>query len=72
MNDPWIKCSDRMPKHQDKILMTYNDLVMEGRCFKGKFFHPSICAHTEGYCDCEEQEGITHWMSLPKPPKDDE
>ena len=64
----WIKCSNRLPEERQELLMTYNDLVMEGRFVNGKFYHPSVCAHVEGYCNCDEQEGITHWMPLPKIP----
>lgn len=70
MDMEWISVRDRLPQ-QTRILMTYNDLVMEGEFAKGKFYHPSICAHVSGYCKCEEQEGITHWMPLPEPPKAD-
>ncbi len=49
--------------------MSYNGLVMEGEYGHGKFYHPSACAHVKGYCQCEEQEGITHWMPLPEAPK---
>ena len=66
----WIDIEDEKPLNGQDILMTYNNFVMEGTFKNGKFFHPSICAHTKGYCNCEEQEGITHWMPLPKPPKE--
>lgn len=64
----WISVK-RDPQNDTEILMTYNDLVMEGMFSNGKFYHPSLCAHIKGYCDCDEQEGITHWMPLPKPPE---
>jgi hypothetical protein len=67
MND-WIDVDEQLPENNQKLLMTYNDLVLEGRFVNGKFYYRSGCAHTPGYCNCEEQEGITHWMPLPKPP----
>ena len=63
----WIKCSQDLPKIQ-YVLMSYNNMVMEGDFVNGKFYHPSSCSHVEGHCKCEEQEGITHWMPLPEPP----
>ncbi len=66
----WISVKDRFPKNHQEILMTYNDLVMEGMFLQGKFYHPSGCAHIERFCNCEPQEGITHWMPLPESPKE--
>lgn len=66
----WISVEKKMPENHDDVLMTYNDLVMHGKFVHGKFYHPSACAHTPGYCKCEEQEGITHWTPLPEAPKD--
>ena len=65
----WISVEDTLPMDRTELLMTYNDIVMEGLFLRGKFYHPNICSHTEGYCSCHEQEGITHWMPLPLPPK---
>ena len=66
----WIRVKEDLPISGQDLLMTYNDFVMEGQFAFGKFYHPSSCAHVEGYCNCKEQEGITHWMPLPEPPKD--
>jgi Protein of unknown function (DUF551) len=65
----WISVKYNPNENQD-VLMTYNDLVMEGKFVNGKFYHPSVCAHVPGYCNCEYQEGITHWMPLPEPPNE--
>ncbi len=67
----WISVKDRLPCENKEVLMTYNNLVMEGLFVNRKFYHSSVCAHVEGYCSCDEQEGITHWMPLPLPPKDE-
>ena|SRR5690349_6037956 len=64
----WISVNDNLPINNECILMTYNDLVMEGEFTNGKFYYPSTCAHVKGYCNCQEEEGITHWMPLPQPP----
>ncbi len=66
----WVKVKDGKPENYASVLMTYNDFVMEGEYVRGDFYHPSLCAHIEGFCICEPQEGITHWMPLPEPPKE--
>ncbi len=66
----WINVDKDRPENLQEILMTYNDFVMEGQYANGKFYYPSNCSHVIGFCQCEEQEAITHWMPLPKPPKD--
>jgi len=66
----WISVEDELPGQYDNILMTYNDLVAYGEFANGKFLYPNLsCTHRKSYCKCEEQEGITHWMPLPGPPK---
>jgi hypothetical protein len=66
----WIDCDKRKPDERSDVLMTYNNFVLEGHFANGKFYGSSGCAHTPGYCSCEEYEGITHWTPLPLPPKD--
>jgi len=68
----WIKCSEELPLNHECVLMSYNELVMEGEFANGKFYHISSCAHIKGYCRCDEQEGITHWMPLPEPPREND
>ncbi len=65
----WMDVEHSLPNHRKTILMTYNNLVMTGCFANGKFYQDEGCAHTPGYCICDEQEGITHWMPLPLPPK---
>jgi len=64
----WISVKDERPNDNQEILMTYNNLVMEGKFVNGKFYLASLCAHVQGYCDCHEQEGISHWQPMPSPP----
>lgn len=59
----WIKVEDRLPEEEQELLMTYNNLVMEGIFSGGKFYY-------NPFSTLLEQEGITHWMPLPLPPKD--
>lgn len=68
----WIDIEDDLPIHQEQVLMTYNQYVMEGEFANGKFYYPSVCAHVKGYCKCIHQEGITHWMPMPSPPNEEE
>lgn len=65
----WISVEDDLPLKGENILMYYDDLVVEGEYQNGNFYHVSSCAHFKGYCKCEAQKGITHWMPLPNPPE---
>ncbi len=71
LSSGWIRVKNK-PEEGQQVLMTYNDLVMEGKFANGKFYYPSWCAHTPGYCNCEAQQGITHFMPLPNPPEENE
>lgn len=66
----WIKVSDRLPSEEEDFLMTYNYFVLEG-CFRnGKFYASCDCSHYPSSCTCEEQEGVTHWMPMPRSPNE--
>lgn len=59
----WISIDDRLPNDLEDILMTYNNLVLSGWFDDGRFYYTTSMGNTE------EQEGITHWMQFPSPPK---
>jgi hypothetical protein len=70
----WIKCSEKMPEHDQMVIVKSNgdscityDISEYNKKLK-KFY--SIT--TDGCCrliDINEDE-ISHWLSLPKLPKD--
>lgn len=64
----WIKCSDRLPKHQQDIIFFVKD---RERSFAGVFvasnknpFHESL----DGWNFIDEE--IIYWMPLPELPKE--
>ncbi len=65
----WIDIHNT-PKDGQEVLMTYNNLVLIGVYKNKKFYQDIGCAHIPGYCSCDEQEGITHWMPIPEAPNE--
>jgi len=55
----WIKCSDRSPKENQKVIASDNEHV-------GEYF---FC---KGYFETDEGYSIkaTHWMPMSSPPKE--
>ena len=53
----WISVKDRLPNTDEKCL-----LCMEGRITKYRWV-------TIGYFHTNYDEYVTHWMTLPEPPK---
>ncbi len=56
----WIKCSERLPE-SNKIVITY--YKMNQRPYS---VHIGV-----GKVDNPPSVGVTHWMPLPEPPKED-
>lgn len=62
MNE-WISVKDRLPKEGVKVLA----------CYKGAYLE--ICKCSEGVWVNRfgsDYTGVTHWMPLPEPPKENE
>lgn len=66
----WINAKDRLPEI-DKYVLLYDHklgLVYEGKLLSHSFY----CSGRYGYSkDLGEKCNITHWMPLPKPPKEE-
>ena len=66
----WIPVTERLPEEYDDVL-----------CYRGSHIGALIDVYTYrgdnkwedayGYFESTEDEGITHWMPLPEPPKED-
>ena len=52
----WVKCSERMPKHGDMVLVFNGNSIEIDALATGEFIF-------ECWCD-----SVTHWMPLPAPP----
>ena len=77
----WIPVSERFPEKSDRYLVLFDDghcmdaeydQCMDDGCEFG-FWHSYHHPVTLGFLDSEwiAYEGITHWMPLPEPPKED-
>lgn len=61
----WISVDERLPERPDTVLINLFGLVnIAWYCGDGKFGTPSGLMF--------EDEGVTHWMPLPQPPKEEE
>ena len=54
----WVKCSERLPKHGDMVLVFNGNSIEIDALAIGEF-------DFECWCD-----SVTHWMPLPTPPQD--
>ena len=52
----WVKCSERLPKHGDMVLVFNGNSIEIDALATGEFSF-------ECWCD-----SVTHWMPLPAPP----
>lgn len=56
--DGWIKCSDRMPEHNQQVLTWNGQYKASDLCLSGRFL-------------CLKPDLVTHWMPLPAAPGGD-
>ena len=67
--DGWIPCSKQLPEEGEEILICV-------RLASGVKVEYDVCVEYDGYLYPENGysfgKEITHWMPLPKPPKEDE
>ncbi len=63
----WIKIPETvsLPENFEEVLFTDSHEVFKGYRFKPDVEHPDMW-----FCGEETIHGVTHWMSLPKPPKE--
>ncbi len=62
----WIKCSDRLPKNSNDVLVLNDNNKMHVSCY---FFSKNMYVWEQR----DDQIGlgnVTHWMPLPKPPEE--
>ncbi len=68
----WIKCSDRMPKEFDAVLVCFKDgdiIVCELREKELNPYRWYLIDFDEGD-QCYRMDVITHWAELPEAPHD--
>ncbi len=62
----WIKCSDRMPKHYEDVLLCHNGYIVMSRLING-WGKNSDKVYWAGHAQYG-MDYFTHWMELPEPP----
>ena len=68
----WISVKDRLPKKHQQVLFLYGELIMLGHLVNRMDLGWDI----KYYCFVDdnnlsyEVKDVTHWMTLPEPPKD--
>lgn len=70
MND-WISIKDRLPEFDQTIISTDGDYIAITTFTKGhgEFNFWQLLSSGCGCCDTD-MGNVTHWMPLPKPPKE--
>lgn len=58
----WISVEDRLPENSNDVLVYGDEVVSVG--YKNRFSQ-TLISH-----EFEDKQHITHWMPLPKPPKE--
>lgn len=65
----WIKCCDKLPQMDEPVLAWDGEYIE-------KAFRTDVYLESDGiqwiwtYYDYMEWKDVTHWMPLPKPPKE--
>lgn len=62
----WIPVTERLPEEGDRCLCNVKSFA-----FPGSFYRTILRYSKVGFHDgCVYEEGVTHWMPLPEPPKE--
>ena len=64
MRGEWISVKDRLPE-DDKMVLVWA-VTKAGRGNVNRAYHDKTCWHGSG-----SMAGVTHWMPLPKPPREE-
>ena len=66
LDNKWISVEDRLPEEHVEVIL-YN---RDRKCVESGWLDDKENIHFSLYDDDFEEHDITHWMSLPEPPKD--
>lgn len=62
----WIPVTERLPEEGDRCLCNVRSFA-----FPGSFYQTILRYSKDGFQDgCVYEEGVSHWMPLPEPPKE--
>jgi len=62
----WIKVEDSLPNIRQECILTNGDYVYYGSLGKDGYFY-----QIEDFYKMRQENDITHWMPLPKPPNEE-
>lgn len=68
MSNEWISIKDRLPTKNEEVLV-YRGGHIGNMINVYTYLDDNKWEDDYGYWNRTENEGITHWMLLPKPPK---
>jgi hypothetical protein len=71
-DSPWVSVNDRLPEKDVGVLVTDGNVVTAARMCRNRFGVIELDGHCFGGYEWEfyfGDEDVTHWMSLPLPPK---
>jgi hypothetical protein len=66
----WVSVKDRLPKKNELVLVNGDDGIFRAYCDGDLEFPSWQCSPIGSYAGDGCVFGITHWMPLPKPPKE--
>ncbi len=74
----WISVEDRLPEFDKKVLVMFKTTIGTLEYKVAKYIDYKYCAHHDKTvqkwlgiaCTMREVYSVTHWQSLPEPPKE--
>lgn len=72
MNSEWIDVNERLPAHQQTVIVWFDGEAHEAECWRGNSGtrkYPTWDAPYYGQDLVVSFENVTHWMPMPKQPQ---
>ena len=64
----WISVRDRLPEKGDPATAVLG-ITKQGKCYVVYYYKAAINDEFTGFYDNAVKRDVTHWMSIPQPPK---
>jgi hypothetical protein len=66
--DPWIKCSDRMPKEGQRVIYYFHYVGVHAGNYTRTVDEDGVVSHVFYGPSGFLSDDVTHWMPFPEPP----
>jgi len=66
LDNLWINVEDELPTFEESVLVRYKWRTTEAARFGHRSNNKMVIVDKNGFCNCIEDEVITHWMPIPK------